>query len=51
MTAVVGLAGLTATSLYLREHGEAAAVEVVESEEYLLLVCLVVGDKYGFHLI
>ena len=50
VTAVVGLAGLAATSLYLGEHGESATVEVVEREEYLLLVCLVVGDKYGFHV-
>ena len=49
MAAVVGFAGLAAASLYLREHREATAVEVVEGEENLLLVCLVVGDKYGFH--
>lgn len=50
VTAVVGLASLAATSLYLGEHGESTTVEVVEREEYLLLVCLVVGDKYGFHV-
>ena len=46
---VVGLASLATASLYLREHGESTAVEVVEGEEYLLLICLIVGDKYGFH--
>ena len=50
VTAVVGLTGLAATSLYLGEHGESTTVEVVEREEYLLLVCLVVGDKYRFHV-
>ena len=50
MAAVVGFAGLAAASLYLREHRETTAIEVVEREEYLLLVCLIVGDKYGFHV-
>jgi hypothetical protein len=50
MATIVRLAGLAAASLYLREHGETTAIEVVEGKEYLLLVCLVVGDKYGFHV-
>lgn len=49
VAAVVGLASLAAASLHLGEHGKSTTVEVVEREKNLLLVCLVVGDKYGFH--
>ena len=50
VTAIVRLTSLAAASLHLREHGESTAVHVVERKKYLLLVCLVVGDKYGFHV-
>jgi hypothetical protein len=50
MAAIVRLASLASASLYLGEHGEPAAVEVVERKEYLLLIGLIVGDKYGFHV-
>ena len=50
MATVVGLTSLATTSLDLGEHRETTAVEVVKRKEYLLLVCLVVGDKYGFHV-
>ena len=51
VTAIVRFTSLAATSLNLREHRKTTAVEVVECEENLLLVCLVVGDKYGFHML
>jgi hypothetical protein len=50
MATIVGLASLTATSLDLGKHRETTAVEVVERKEYLLLIGLVVGDKYRFHV-
>ena len=50
MATVVGFASLAATPLNLGEHGETTTVEVVERREHLLLICLIVGDKYRFHV-
>lgn len=49
MAAVVRFAVDAATPFDLLPRGEATAVAALEHFDYAFVVCLVVGDKYGFH--
>lgn len=51
MTTIVWFTGLATTALYLGKHRETTTVQVVKGKKDLFLICLVVGNKYRFHIL